>query len=395
MLTVSHNPTSLPQHDIVVMDLSSKDILLMKTVDLTSRDTVESIQYSACGLLASIPGTWSLRKLSFLSVPDLDLKRNMNLSSLSTLAQTKGNSRWLAQVNKTTLPSNAIKLYIKNLTDRQIEVYCSADDTIENVCWRIQEHDGIPVEQMRLIFSGIQLEMGRMLSDYNITSETTIHLVLRLRGGGVAMGTGFVDVSSGGPESVEFSDKAPEWRLAGYGLNVEGVCENETCEAYQCQVISPQGFGVFDIQVDENKSRCPQCYGSVTPAECGFYDCEYRFAGMKFDAVTNQITKFSSDWAVARKKDNYVYFSASNNGVATWGTLVIQTRVVQSGGANIPECGICLYPLSSEERKQMVKCTECQTEFHRGCGCNWEEAVDEKCPVCESVQLFEGFSVVV
>lgn len=89
----------------------------------------------------------------------------------------------LISFSKSFYSSKIFGIYVKDLTGRSIQIEITRQMSIEELKMKIQEKDGTPVEQQRFVFAGKDFKDSMLLGMYNITKDSTIHLVLRLRGG--------------------------------------------------------------------------------------------------------------------------------------------------------------------------------------------------------------------
>ncbi len=274
------------------------------------------------------------------------------------------------------------------ITGRSIHIPYVDTMFVERFKIELQRKEGIPVTEQRLNFGGRELVEGT-LRDHDIKSGSTVYFCLKMRCGGGALPSHFVDVTKDKLRKISWNKDAPDWRVASHGLCLEGLCKNKACPAYNRMVVMNFDYDSVDLIGNPrilNRCKCPECWSKVIPLVPAFNNCFFRIVARKEGSTA----LFHKPWT--RYDDVYNRYDIKECGEASFDRLQIFVRPLETdeskGDLPVPEkCAICFarleeyyYPKSG---KNICKLPNCNHYFHKSCVKDWA-ARGGNCPCCRA-----------
>jgi hypothetical protein len=295
---------------------------------------------------------------------------------------------------------------VKTLTGKNVELYQLSTDTVLMLKSKLREREGIPEDQMRLVFAGKQMDDDSTLARLGIRTGAVIHLILRLRGGG-SDPVPFKFSEMKDATVSQLSAHAPDWRTVAPGVCMEGKCMNANCDAFERMVIETLGFGEFSCN---RQIRCPACDTLCPAVTTGFFQCHWSFAGQKADGTVHEAEPQRIDQEYHRFNETQETNSAASASASSssWAYLVVRGTEWKPTPLFLDtDCAICLEEFSKQmsqlavspvvekekenekqkekdagkEKEKEKKHLSCGHVFHTTCVNEWLEK-HQSCPLC-------------
>lgn len=168
------------------------------------------------------------------------------------------------------------------------------------------------------------------------------------------------------------------WRILRHGFNVEGICNNMLCPAYEAMVLVNVGFGEFDLSrtVLQETHRCPMCENFIRPIRYSLSHCRWWFVD-HYSTHSYPLNTVNTDYECYNLTGEYIIIEVMPLPKKKMNPAIIRKSADFS-------CSICLIDLDTRDNFLGL---ECSHYFHRYCIEQWiksNQSMADKCPLCRA-----------
>ena len=199
---------------------------------------------------------------------------------------------------------------------------CDEDELFYSLIEKFKERTGTKNLKLLFLCEGRKLNPTITLNQLGKLNLITITVINSNNLSGSQSSIKFTDISKQIYEEHYFSDIAPSYRMVMKGINIYGICKNKRCIAFNEEVIYPlYNKKRFDLIEEKYDLECPECGNVIMPRTVGFYLCNYKIKGVKYQNDKNESFEFEGQ---APKRDCVQYFNPDKNGETTIVELIIE-----------------------------------------------------------------------